>query len=307
MVSNVGDLFLLMSAVFMSQQSQFDYHEAFSRTLGWISEAEREVLRGKRVAIAGLGGVGGLHFITLVRLGVTKFNIAELDHVELANFNRQICSGMSTLGQEKIEVMKRLGLDINPELDLRAFPQGVNEQNIDAFLEDADLYVDGIDFFELDIRVLLFEACARKKIPAMTTAPMGMGAAHINFMPGEMTFEEYFRLGDVAEEDKYIQFLTGLSPAMLQRDYLVDFSRVDFLKRKVPSTPMACYLCTGIVGTEALKILLKRPGIVAAPTSFQFDAYRCKFKKVRLWFGNRGWGQRALFRIMRRQLMQALS
>lgn len=60
---------------------------------GWISEGEREILRSKRVAIAGLGGVGGLHFITLVRLGVTKFNVAELDQVELANFNRQVCAG----------------------------------------------------------------------------------------------------------------------------------------------------------------------------------------------------------------------
>ncbi len=289
----------------MPAPQNFDYNEAFSRNLGWISEAERDVLKQKRVAIAGLGGVGGLHFITLVRLGVTKFNVAELDHVELANFNRQVCAGVSTLGQGKIEVMQRLGLDINPELDLRVFPQGVTEENLSEFLSDVDLYVDGIDFFEMSIRRRLFEECTKRKIPAMTTAPMGMGAAHINFMPGQMTFEEYFRINDVAEEDKYIQFLAGLSPAMLQRNYLVDFSRVDFLKRKVPSTPMACHICTGIVGTEALKILLKRSGVCAAPSSFQFDAYRSKFKKVRLMFGNRGWGQRLLFTVLRRQLRKS--
>jgi molybdopterin/thiamine biosynthesis adenylyltransferase len=286
----------------MPEAKTFDYNEAFSRTLGWISESEREILRSKRVAIAGLGGVGGLHFITLVRLGVTKFNVAELDQVELANFNRQVCASVSTLGKDKIEVMRDLGLDINPELDLKLFPQGVTEENIEDFLHDVDLYVDGIDFFELDIRRRLFEVCARKKIPAMTTAPMGMGAAHINFMPGKMTFEEYFRISDVKEEDKYIQFLAGLSPAMLQRNYIVDFSRVDFLKRKVPSTPMGCFLCTGVVGTEALKILLGRPGVSAAPASFQFDAYRSRFKKVRLMSGNRSWRQRVLFSILRRQL-----
>ena len=286
----------------MSARENFDYNEAFSRTLGWISESEREILRSKRVAIAGLGGVEDLHFITLVRLGVTKFNVAELDQVELANFNRQICASVSTLGREKIEVMRELGLDINPQLDLRLFPQGVSEGNLEEFLEDVDLYVDGIDFFELDIRRRLFDVCARKKIPAMTTAPMGMGAAHINFLPGKMTFEEYFRINDVSEEDKYIQFLAGLSPAMLQRNYIVDFSRVNFLKRKVPSTPMGCYLCTGVVGTEALKILLNRPGVCAAPVSFQFDAYRARFKKIRLMFGNRSLRQRILFNILRRQL-----
>ncbi len=291
----------------MAVPQNFEYTEAFSRTLGWISEAERDILRHKRVAIAGLGGVGGLHFITLVRLGVTKFNVAELDQVELANFNRQICANVSTLGKEKIEVMCALGLDINPELDLRVFPHGVNQENLGEFLNGADLYVDGIDFFELDIRTRLFAECERRKIPAMTTAPMGMGATHLNFIPGKMGFDAYFRIGDVAEEDKYIQFLVGLSPAMLQRSYLVDFSRVNFLKRKAPSTPMACQICAGIVGTEALKILLNRAGICAAPTSFQFDAYTYKFKKVRLIFGNRGWGQRILFRLLRRQLKRSVS
>ncbi len=286
----------------MTVPESFDYNEAFSRSLGWISESERETLRSKRVAIAGLGGVGGLHFITLIRLGVTKFNVAELDQVELANFNRQVCASMSTLGKDKIEVMRGLGLDINPDLDLKMFPQGVNEGNLGDFLDDVDLYVDGLDFFELDIRRRLFAACAERKIPAMTTAPMGMGASHINFLPGKMTFEEYFRIGDVPEEDKYIQFLTGLSPAMLQRSYVADFSRVDFLRRKVPSTPMGCYLCTGVVGTEALKILLGRPQISAAPTSFQFDAYRTQFKKMHLSGGNRNWRQRLLFKVLRHQL-----
>ncbi len=286
----------------MTVPESFDYNEAFSRSLGWISESERETLRSKRVAIAGLGGVGGLHFITLIRLGVTKFNVAELDQVELANFNRQVCASMSTLGKDKIEVMRGLGLDINPDLDLKMFPQGVNEGNLGDFLDDVDLYVDGLDFFELDIRRRLFAACAERKIPAMTTAPMGMGASHINFLPGKMTFEEYFRIGDVPEEDKYIQFLTGLSPAMLQRSYVADFSRVDFLRRKVPSTPMGCYLCTGVVGTEALKILLGRPEISAAPSSFQFDAYRAQFKKMHLSGGNRSWRQRLLFKVLRHQL-----
>ena len=48
----------------------FDYHAAFSRNLGWVTETEQDILRSKRVAIAGLGGVGGSHLLTLTRLGV---------------------------------------------------------------------------------------------------------------------------------------------------------------------------------------------------------------------------------------------
>ena len=68
----------------------FSYSDAFSRNLGWITSDEQEILRGKRIAIAGLGGVGGFHLTTLTRLGVGAFTLAELDRFELANFNRQM-------------------------------------------------------------------------------------------------------------------------------------------------------------------------------------------------------------------------
>ena len=51
----------------------FDYGTAFSRNIGWVTAAEQETLRGKRVAIAGLGGVGGVHLLTLARLGIEHF------------------------------------------------------------------------------------------------------------------------------------------------------------------------------------------------------------------------------------------
>ena len=67
----------------------FYYRSAFSRNIGWVTETEQEVLRTKRIAIAGLGGVGGSHLLAFTRLGVGKFNISDLDVFELANFNRQ--------------------------------------------------------------------------------------------------------------------------------------------------------------------------------------------------------------------------
>ena len=60
----------------------FDYEEALSRNLGWVTEAEQALLRGKRVAIAGMGGVGGSHLLTLTRLGIGAFNLADFDRFE---------------------------------------------------------------------------------------------------------------------------------------------------------------------------------------------------------------------------------
>jgi len=97
------------------QEPHFEYATAFSRNLGWVTEVEQSILRGKRVAIAGMGGVGGLHLLTLARLGIGRFRISDLDHFELANFNRQAGAGISTLGRPKVEVMAAMAREINPE------------------------------------------------------------------------------------------------------------------------------------------------------------------------------------------------
>ena len=56
-------------------QQPFDYDAAFTRNIGWVTETEQALLRTRRIAIAGLGGIGGSHLLTLTRLGVKKFNI----------------------------------------------------------------------------------------------------------------------------------------------------------------------------------------------------------------------------------------
>jgi molybdopterin/thiamine biosynthesis adenylyltransferase len=258
----------------------FDYGEAFSRNIGWVTEDEQAELRKKRIAIAGLGGVGGSHLLTLTRLGVGAFNLSDLDHFELANFNRQAGANVPHLGKAKLDVMRGAATDINPELEISSFPDGVSADNIESFLSGVDLYVDALDFFALEARRAVFAACAEKGIPAITAAPLGMGVAFLAFFPGQMTFEEYFLLAGHSEEEQAIRFLLGLSPAMLQMSYLADPTRVNLGDGKGPSTGMACELCAGMAGTQALKILLGRGDVPCAPRGVHFDAYRNKFART---------------------------
>ena len=283
----------------------FDYLHAFSRNLGWVTEAEQQQLRGKRIAIAGLGGVGGSHLLTLARLGIGAFTLADFDTFDVPNFNRQAGAMVSTLGQPKVDVLSRMALDINPELQLRCFPAGVDDSNLDDFLRDVDLYVDSLDFFAFDARRKMFAACATKGIPAITAAPLGMGTALLIFMPGQMTFEQYFRMEGHNEFEQGIRFLLGLAPARLHMGYLVDPSRIDLANRKGPSTGMACQLCAGVAATNALKILLKRGDIIAAPRGMHFDAYRNQFTITTLPSGNAGLLQRLKIRLAHRMLSRS--
>jgi molybdopterin/thiamine biosynthesis adenylyltransferase len=281
----------------------FSYSEAFARNLGWVAEHEQALLRGKTIAIAGLGGVGGVHLLTLARLGIGNFRVADFDDFAIANFNRQVGATVSSLGHPKAEVLCRMARDINPQLNITCYPQGIDKTNLNEFLEGADLYVDGLDFFAFDARRMVFARCGQLGIPAVTVAPVGMGAALVNFLPGGMTFDDYFQWHDSqSEEERALRFLIGLTPGNLHRNYLVDLNRVDFVARKTPSTIMACQICAGVAATEALKILLGRGPVSCAPHAVQFDAYRNKL--VRTWrpWGNKNPIQRLMMWFARRQL-----
>lgn len=280
----------------------FDYDTAFSRNIGWVTTEEQGKLRRKRVAIAGMGGVGGFHLLTLARLGVGAFNISDLDVFEVANFNRQAGAGIASVGRPKVDVLAEQALQINPEADIRVFPRGVDADNLAEFFKDADLYVDGLDFFAFPARQRVFAYCHEHGIPAITVAPLGMSAGLLNFLPGGMSFEDYFQWGDRPELDKAIRFLVGLAPALLHRRYLADPNRVDLRARKGPSTVMACQLCAGVAATEALKILLGRGKVWAAPHGIQIDAYRNKLAHTWRPGGNRNPVNRLAIAIAKRML-----
>ncbi|MCG5512186.1 ThiF family adenylyltransferase [Ectothiorhodospira shaposhnikovii] len=267
---------------------EFDYQTAFSRNLGWLTETEQILLKSKRIAIAGMGGVGGTHLLTLTRLGIGAFHIADLDVFEQANFNRQAGAMTSTLDHPKAEVLARMAKDINPALDLKVFNEGVQGDNLDAFLEGVDLFVDGLDFFAPQIRAQVFARCRELGIPAITAGPIGMGTAYLIFTPDGMSFEDYFRMAGLSVEQQYVNFLVGLTPSGFHRDYLVDPQRLNLAEKRGPSTIMACQLCAGVTGTEAVKILLNRGPIHPAPYYHVFDAYRPRYRRGRLRWGNRG-------------------
>ena len=286
----------------MVDSISFDYDNAFSRNIGWVTQGEQAKLKASRIAIAGLGGVGGAHLLTLARLGISHFNIADFDDFDVQNLNRQAGAFMPFMGMPKIDTVARMVLDINPEIDLRLFSQGVKPDNVDEFLRDVDVYVDGLDFFALPARRMVFAKCREKGIPALTAAPLGMGVAFLYFQPDGMSFEQYFKVEGHESQEQYARFIAGLSPTMVQRDYLVAPEAVNFQEKRGPSTIMACDLCAGVMGTSVLKLLLRRGSIKAAPWGMQFDAYHQKLKLTWRPFGNSNPLQRLLLKFIRPRL-----
>lgn len=263
------------------------YAEAFCRNLGLITLAEQDRLRASRVAVAGLGGVGGIDLIALARLGVGKFTIADPDVFEVRNTNRQYGATRSTAGRLKADVMAELVLEINPEASIRIFRDPLGPDNADAFLDGADVLVDGIDAFEIGVRRLLFRKAREKGIFALGAGPVGFGTVWVIFGPESMTFDRYFDLADdMSRLELFVAYVAGMAPSSLQRRYM-DLSYLDFQRRTGPSAGLACHLASGVVAAEVMKILLGRGRIHTAPVYQQFDAYVGRLVRRRLIGGNR--------------------
>lgn len=283
---------------------QWDYEQAFSRNLGLISPEEQQRLRNCRVAIPGMGGVGGLHLMTLVRMGVGKFRIADADTFGVGNFNRQFGSTVHSTGQPKARVLAEAALSVNPELEIDVRGEFVDQDNVDAFLEGVDMLVDAVDFFAFDARRLLFREARRRGIWAVTAGPVGFSTAWLSFDPAGMSFDQYFDLRDEMDSlDRFVAFALGLAPKATHVPYF-DFSYVDRESGRGPSVAAACRLAAGVVGIEAVKILLERGEVRPAPHYHQFDAYRYLLKSGKLRHGNRGPLQQLKRKIMRQKLIE---
>lgn len=262
----------------MAILSEYNYGVATSRNMGWLTVEEQAYVGRCCVAIAGLGGVGALHALTLAHLGVTNFKIADSDSWELANFNRQFPATTRTLGMPKTHVVKDQILDINPKASVEIF-QNLDSKNVINFVSNATVCFDGIDFFALEPRRLFFKVADDWSVPVITAAPLGMGASCMCFHPSlsRYSFEEYFRFGS-DHADNLIKFLVGMSPAMPHRKYLSDPTAVDFENRKVPSTVMGCEVAASLAGSAFVRVLRQqlyrgRLFVEGAPLCVHQDAY----------------------------------
>ena len=160
--------------------------DQFSRTRLLLGEAALEKLAKCRVAVFGVGGVGGYVCEALVRSGVGAFDLVDDDQVALTNLNRQIIATHGTLGRDKVEVMAERMRDINPDVDVRPRKCFFLPENADEFPFDAyDYVVDAVDTVAAKLK--LIEKAREHGVPVISA----MGAGN-KLDPGR------FRVSDIS-------------------------------------------------------------------------------------------------------------
>ncbi len=150
----------------------FDFDRTFSRTELLLGKEKLNLLKDKKVAIFGLGGVGSFVTEGIARCGIENFILVDNDEISPSNINRQLYALQSTVGRKKTELAKERILDINPQAKIETYnifylPE--TETQID--LSDCDYIIDAID--TISAKLLLIENAKKLNVPIISS--MGTG------------------------------------------------------------------------------------------------------------------------------------
>lgn len=146
--------------------------EEFSRTQAVIGIDAVNKLKNAKVAVFGLGGVGGHSAEALVRAGIGRVDLIDFDNISLSNINRQIAALHSTIGKKKVDVLKERFSDINSEAVINTYPIFYNRETEHLInLSEYDYIIDAID--SISAKVRLIENAYNMQVPIISS--MGTG------------------------------------------------------------------------------------------------------------------------------------
>ncbi|MCC3356599.1 tRNA threonylcarbamoyladenosine dehydratase [Bacillus sp. REN16] len=145
----------------------------FSRNELAVGKQGVDILKNSTVAILGVGGVGSFSVEGLARSGVGRLVLVDKDNIDITNINRQLPALLSTVGQSKVDIMKKRIADINPECEVIALKMFYTEETYEEFFSyDLDFVIDASD--TIIYKIHLMKECLKRNIPIISS----MGAAN---------------------------------------------------------------------------------------------------------------------------------
>jgi len=146
-------------------------NEIYQRTELVIGKEKLQKLKGSKVCICGIGGVGSYALEALARIGIGNIIIIDKDDVDITNVNRQLIATVDNVGNSKVEEAKKRITSINPNIQVTAIKDYIDSSNVDKYItEDWDYVVDAIDSVESKIDII--KKCKQKNIKVISS--MGM-------------------------------------------------------------------------------------------------------------------------------------
>lgn len=252
----------------------------FSRNYGFWNEDEQQRLLDSTVAIAGVGGEGFIVGLELARMGVQSFDVADPEVFEKSNINRVPGATELTVGHSKVDVFAQMVREINPDAEVRVYPEGITRENVAQVLGRAALVIDGSDLNRLDIGTVVAREARERGIPDLLPLNIGWAAVVTSFDPkSRWTFERFMGIPKGASLDEIARMRPDFSRCL---PYLPTYGHLQTLQAvkegaSLPSIAPGVNAATAMSLTQAFKHLVgsgnHRGKPVWAPNVAYFDPY----------------------------------
>lgn len=186
--------------------------DRYVRNIPALSEAECALLRTKVVAVIGCGGLGGYLIEFLARLGIGSIRCVDGDTFQESNLNRQLLSTVSLLGANKAEAAAARVKVINPDMQVKAFPVFLDEDNAEDLIRGCDAVLDALD--NIHSRKILASACKQEGIPYIYGAIAGWVAQAAVYMPEDDWIDKLYPEDAVIKDKSVLSFTPALCAVM---------------------------------------------------------------------------------------------
>ena len=231
--------------------------EIFSRTQNLIGNDNLKKLKNSKIAIFGLGGVGGYTTEALVRSGVGAVDIIDNDTIDLTNINRQIIATKSTVGQNKTDAFEKRLLEINPDVKITKHTLFFNQETSDNFdFKNYDYIVDAIDTVSAKIELIL--KAKEFNIPIISS--MGTGN---KLNPTELEVTDIYKtsvcpLARVMRYELKKRGIKKLKVVYSKEEPIKPQSAEESNGRHIPASAPFVPACAGlIIASEVVKDIIK--------------------------------------------------
>jgi molybdopterin/thiamine biosynthesis adenylyltransferase len=182
------------------------FKERYIRNSNTLSCEEQEILKLAKVAVIGLGGLGGSVCEMLARTGVGNLTLIDGDSFEPSNLNRQLLSQEDLIGFPKAKAAKKRINAINSEVSVNHQIKYLDQSNMYEHIKKHDLIVDCLD--TIDIRFILQNAANKALIPIVSGAIAGMTGQITSIFPGDSGYKLIYG-ENIAKQSKGVETITG--------------------------------------------------------------------------------------------------
>lgn len=176
----------------------------FSRNIGLITTDDQNKISDCVIGIAGVGADGGLTAERVARLGVKKIKLADPEVFEETNINRQYGAAVNTLGKNKCLVVAEELKKIRPDLEIETFSNGINPENIDAFVRGCSIVIDEIEYTLPKLTILLHERSEASNIEVFSGLNIGFGINLYRFIPGGLSYKSIIGMDEKSVDSDFV-------------------------------------------------------------------------------------------------------